>query len=153
MIEWIKLKSVPKISRIEKKSEIAPMIKDNQHLILGYTSAGNATRITSISKTIGDLAIKIKSLLALDPSNTYSEIFESTQFVLSTSTMIAEKFGITDAKEALVAIFDDKDTPAKTKAYVVLAKREQDENEPMKIEAMIDILQEAIIGEGAKDEL
>lgn len=163
IIEWVKLNSVPEMTRIEKKAELAALIKDKRkdYMILGYTLPGNATRISSIAKTVGDLARKIKDLLISGHSKSFTEIiFERMQFALTTNTMIANKFGFEDEKEAVVIIFNDEDTATAqnpTKVFTVLGKSGQDENEPMEIEPMIELMNDylglELLEKMEKDEL
>ena len=156
IIEWVKLNSVPKMTRIEKKAELSAMIKYKDYMILGYASQGNGTGISSIAKTVGDLATEMKFNLISGHSQTFTEVFfERIQFTLSTNKMIAEKFGVEGGKDAVIVIYNDGNTGYETKVYTVLAKRKQDEKDPMKIQPMIETLKKAFASnnERNKDEL
>ena len=148
MISWIDSISIPKITKIQTKAELNIKIKEKMYLILGYTSPGNKIRFSSIANTIGELAITAKTLLMSASTNDFNVqelYFETSEFLLSTNTQIAEKFGLEGVEEAIVVIYDD--------SYSVLSKRTKDQEESIEIEPMIKSLKELFFGKKQKDEL
>jgi hypothetical protein len=148
MISWIDSISIPKITKIETKAELNVKITEKLYLILGYTSPGNKIRFSSIANTIGELAITAKTLLMSASTNDFNvqELYiETSEFLLSTNTQIAEKFGLEGVEEAIVVIYDD--------SYSVLSKRTKDQEESIEIEPMIKSLKELFFGKKQKDEL
>ena len=118
------------------------------YLILGYTSPGNTQRFSSIAKTVGKLAITAKTLLmsaSSDDFNVQELYLETSEFLLSANTQIAEKFGLEGVQQAIVVIFDD--------SYSVISKSTDDQMKPIQIEPMIKSLEKLFFGKKEKDEL
>ena len=148
MISWIDSISIPKITKIQTKAELNVKMKEKMYLILGYTSPGNTARFSSIAQTVGELAITVKTLLMSANTNDFPVLelyLETSEFLLTTNTQIGEKFGLEGVQEAIVVIFDN--------SFSVLSKRSKDQNEPIKIEPMIQSLKKEFFGKDKKDEL
>ena len=157
VISWIETITVPKISKIERKEELATTMKENDYVVLGYTSSRGSSSISSMVNTVGELAKAIKSALKSKSTTEFNlqELYlAKSEFSLSTNSLIAQKFGLEDGvKDAIIIVFKDKDSNEDSKAFSVLAKRFGDENEPMKVESMIQTLQNLLFGKHKKDEL
>ena len=131
-------------------------MKEKSYLILGYAAPGNAMKFSSMAKTVGDLAVKIKSLLISESTKDFNvqELYlDSSEFLLTTNTLIAEKFGLEDVREAIVVIFEDSAAEKGSKVYSVLEKRSEDQKEEIQLEPMIKSLQKLFFKTNEKDEL
>ena len=148
IISWIDSIAIPTITKIQTKAELNVKMKEKMYLILGYTSPGNTQRFSSIAKTVGELAITVKTLLmsaSSDDFNVQGLYLETSEFLLSTNTQIAEKFGLEGVQQAIVVIFDD--------SYSVISKSTDDQMKPIQIEPMIKSLENLFFGKKEKDEL
>ena len=157
LISWIDSSAIQKMIRIQSKAELGTILKDKDFLILGYTSPGNEIRFSSMAKTVGDLGVNLKTMLLSSDSGDSkgnTELFLGTsQIVLSTNTLIAGRFDLEGAKEAIVVIFKDDTKEEDAKAYSVLAKRFLGEKEPIEVEPMVYSLKNLLFGKSKKDEL
>jgi len=157
LISWIDSSAIQKMIRIQSKAELGTILKDKDFLILGYTSPGNEIRFSSMAKTVGDLGVNLKTMLLSSDSGDSkgnTELFLGTsQIVLSTNTLIAGRFNLEGAKEAIVVIFKDDTKEEDAKAYSVLAKRFLGEKEPIEVQPMVDSLKNLLFGKSKKEEL
>ena len=154
VISWIETNTVPKISRIERKEDLANNLKDNDYVVIGYTVPA---QLNSMTETIGNLATTIKYVLKSKSSAEFNleELYlAKSGFFLSTNTLIAQKFGLENGvKDALIFIFKDGDSVENSKSFAVLHKGFETVKEPIKIEPIVQSLQKLIFGKSEKDEL
>ena len=157
LISWIDQSAIPKMIRIKKKAEFGAIMESKDFLILGFTSPGNEMKFSSMAKTIGDLGMKFRNMLLVSDSKGSKrdvELFLGTsQFVLSTNTLIAERFNLEGANEAIIAIFKDDDKDKHSKAYSVLTKRFSDDKGKIEVDSMIKSLKKLLFEKSKKDEL
>ena len=148
---------MPKISKVDRKDDLALAMKEKDYVILGYTAPGNTGRLSTMTKTVGKLATTIKSALksrSTDDSNLLDLYMEKSGFLLSTNTIIANKFGLQQGvKDAVIIIFKDPDSKEDSKVFSILEKRFENDKDPIKVETMVKSLESLLFGTPQKDEL
>ena len=157
VISWIENISVPKISRIERKEDLANTLKEKDYVIIGYTVPRTSARLNAMTKTIGNLATTIKSVLKSKSTAEFNleELYlAKSGFFLSTNTLIAQKFGLENGvKDAVIFIFKYDDLGEKY--FAVLHKGFETDKDPIKIDPMVQSLQKLMFPSESseKDEL
>ena len=148
---------MPKVSKVDRKDDLALAMKENDYLILGYTAPGNTERLLSMTRTVGNLATTIKSALksrSTDDINLLELYMEKSGFFLSTNSIIANTFGLEQGvKDAVIIILKDPDSKEDSKVFSILEKRFENDKDPIEIEAMVKSLQSLLFGIPKKDEL
>jgi len=154
---WIETVSVPRVSKVDRKDDLALAMKEKEYVILGYSAPGNTERLSSMTKTVGKLATTIKSELKSKSTDDFDLIdlyMEKSGFFLSTNTIIAHKFGLEQGvTDAIIIIFKDVDSKEDSKVFSILEKRFENDKNPIKEEAMVNSLQSLLFGVPPKDEL
>ena len=148
---------MPKISKIDRKDDLVRSLKEKDYVVLGYTAPGNTKGLASITKTVGKLATTIKSVLKSKSTaelNLIELYLAKSEFVLSTNTVIAQKFGLEQGvKYAVIIIFKDPESAAKSLVFSILEKRFEDNKNPIEVEPMMQSLQHLFFERPEKDEL
>ena len=148
---------MPRVSKVDRKDDLALAMKEKEYVILGYSAPGNTERLSSMTKTVGKLATTIKSELKSKSTDDFDLIdlyMEKSGFFLSTNTIIAHKFGLEQGvTDAVIIIFKDLDSKEDSKVFSILEKRFENDKNPIKEEAMVKSLQSLFFGVPPKDEL
>ena len=157
VISWIETITVPTISRIDRKEDLANTLKEKDYVIIGYTMPTTSAGLNSMTKTIGNLATTIKSVLKSKSTTEFNleELYlAKSGFFLSTNTLIAQKFGLeSGVKDAVIFIFKYDDLGEKY--FAVLHKGFETDKDPIKIDPMVQSLQKLMFPSESleKDEL